>query len=674
MKRSIARKKAEGGVKEPKWPRAQVDTLKPTGMILDSMIEREQMEQALNRSEQRCKELIENLPVGLYRNTPGPDGKFIMANPAIARMFGYDSVEEFMQHSVAECYIDTKKRELFVNKLITHGKVTAEELQLKKKDGSFLWAAVTAKVVRDELGAIIYFDGMIEDITKRKQAEEVTKRAYAELDQIFNAAVDGMCIINKEGKVLRVNNTFCVIFGIDKDTIKGKRCKEILHHNLCDTPRCPLSYILRGGERLETEKEIECRDGRRIPFIVTTTPFCGPDGELIGIVEDFKDITEHKNMEKELEKIQKLESLSVLAGGIAHDFNNQLATIMGNLSLLETYAKSGKDIFSVLRKTEKASFQAKYLAQQLITFAKGGRPITKTVSLADCLQDITDFVLSGSQGKCELSLSDDLWCAQLDESQIIQAISNLIINANQAMRDGGIIYVNAENVFITEKDNVPLKSGEYIKISVKDQGTGIPKEYVDKIFDPYFTTKSKGSGLGLSVTYSIIRNHEGYITVESEHGVGTTFHVYLPASQNGIFSVEKEEKKGLRLGKGKVLLMEDYQNLREMVEEMLDNLGYEVASAQDGTEAIALFKKAKEEEQPFDAAILDLTIPGGMGGKEAIRKLREIDPKIKAIVSSGYHSDPIMSECKEYGFDAIIHKPYVITDLSDILYKVIQGT
>ncbi|MGA1871904.1 MAG: PAS domain S-box protein [bacterium] len=658
--------------RERKWSEAEVDALKTTGMILGALIEREQMEKALNKSEERSRALVENLPVGLYRNTPGPDGKFVMANPAIARMFGYESVKEFMRHNVAEYYIDPRERALFSDKLITQGKVTAEELKLKRKDGSFLWGAVTAKVVRDESDKIIYFDGMIEDITARKQAEEVIQNAYAELDQIFNAAVDGMCIIDKEGKVLRVNTTFCTLFDMDKDEVKDKPCKEILHHPLCDTNRCPLSHILKGGERFETEKEIECKSGLKIPFIVTTTALHDYNGELIGIVEDFKDITEHKKIEKELEKIQRLESLGVLAGGITHDFNNLLAAIIGNLSLLETYAKSGKNIFQVLEKTKKASYQAKHLAQQLITFAKGGQPITKTVSLARILQDITGFVLSGSQGKCELSVSDDLWAAQLDEGQINQAISNLIINADQAMRKGGIIHVSAENICIDEKDNLPLKPGKYVKISVHDQGTGIPKEHINKIFDPYFTTKSQGSGLGLSVTYSIIRNHKGYIKVESEEGTGTSFHIYLPASEESIFTVQDEYKERLHHGKGKILLMEDYKNLREMVEEMLDSLGYEVESAENGDEAIALFKKAKEADQPFDAAILDLTIPGGMGGKEAIQQLRQIDPKIKAIVSSGYYRDPIMSEYKEYGFDGIIRKPYVITDLSEMLYKVIR--
>jgi two-component system, cell cycle sensor histidine kinase and response regulator CckA len=327
------------------------------------------------------------------------------------------------------------------------------------------------------------------------------------------------------------------------------------------------------------------------------------------------------------------------------------------------------------------------LTQQLLTFSKGGSPIKKNASITELLRETSDFILSGSKVRCEFSLPDNLWSVEVDEGQISQVINNLIINARQAMPKGGIIKVCAENVGeengVAENGGLEVNSGSilkastpgkgnYVKISVKDQGSGIPKEYLSKIFDPYFTTKEKGSGLGLATSYSIIKKHGGYISVESEVGVGTTFYVYLPASMKEILTGE-DEQEDICFGHGNILLMDDQESIREMVGEMLSFFGYEVESAGEGTEAINLYKKAKEAGQPFDAVILDLTVPGGMGGEEVVQKLLEIDPQVKAIVSSGYSDDLIISEYKQYGFSGVVIKPYDMKKLSEALHKVISN-
>lgn len=271
--------------------------------------------------------------------------------------------------------------------------------------------------------------------------------------------------------------------------------------------------------------------------------------------------------------------------------------------------------------------------------------------------------------KCEFSIPDNLWPAKVDEGQVSQVINNLIINAYQAMPEGGIIKVHFENVIIAENDVLPIKKGEYVKISIKDNGIGIPKEHLPKIFDPYFTTRHKGSGLGLSTAYSIIKKHDGHITMESKMGVGTTFHIYLPASKEKVLTKKVEDEKSLT-GKGRILIMDDEDAVREVAGLMLKNIGYEVEFAGDGVEAIEFYKKARESGKPFDVAIIDLTVPGGMGGKEAVKKLLEIDPNVKTIVSSGYSNDPIMSEFKQYGFKGVIAKPYLIEELSEIVSRV----
>ena len=300
-------------------------------------------------------------------------------------------------------------------------------------------------------------------------------------------------------------------------------------------------------------------------------------------------------------------------------------------------------------------------------------PIKKVSSIAELLKGTASLALSGSKVVSEFSFPDDLWLAEIDEGQIDQVVNNLVINANQAMAGGGKISIEAENVIVTAEDDVPLQEGKYIKISIKDRGTGIKEEYLQKIFDPYFTTKQTGSGLGLAITYSIIKKHQGYISVASEIGVGTTFTIFLPAFEQETFVVESVVEEPAYRGKGRVLFMDDKESIRDVVGEMLINLGYEVEFAAEGGEAIEVYKKAKASGQKFDAVILDLTIPGGIGGLEAVHKLRQIDSEMKAIVTSGYSNDPIMNKYRDYGFKGVIVKPYDIKELSKVLHGVIKG-
>lgn len=401
-------------------------------------------------------------------------------------------------------------------------------------------------------------------------------------------------------------------------------------------------------------------------------------GEVYRIAGVATDITERKRMEAELLKTQKLESIGLLAGGIAHDFNNILTAILLNISLVKRRLNPQDEIFKRMAEAEKACQQAKDLTQQLLTFSKGGAPIKKITSLVELVKDSAGFALRGSKIRCEFSMPEDLWPVEVDEGQLSQVIHNLVINAQQAMPEGGTIRIGAENKTLEAEgeQGLPLQAGRYIKLYITDEGIGIPEEHLSKIFDPYFTTKQNGSGLGLTISYSIIKNHNGYLGVESEPGSGTTFYIYLPASQQGVPTRDNFVGADIQIlsktGKGKVLVMDDEEMIREATDQILGYLGYEVASAKDGAEAIKLYKSARESGQPFDVVILDLTIPGGMGGKEAIQKLLELDPQAKVIVSSGYSNDPVMAEYKRYGFIDVIAKPYKIEELNQTLAKVIM--
>jgi nitrogen-specific signal transduction histidine kinase/ActR/RegA family two-component response regulator len=417
------------------------------------------------------------------------------------------------------------------------------------------------------------------------------------------------------------------------------------------------------------------KNGREMMVSDSTAPIFNKDNRITGAVLVFRDITEKHKIEEDLLRIDKLESVGVLAGGIAHDFNNILSVILGNISLAKMYVKADDErLQKRFSDAELAIMRAKDLTQQLLTFSRGGSPIKKTSAIQSVLKASCRFAVTGSNIQCEFDLPNDLLPVDIDAGQINQVINNLIINAQQAMREGGTIHIKAENMVSSEeiaRQGLVVNKGEYVRIAIQDSGVGIPLENLGKIFDPYFSTKEQGSGLGLATSHSIIKKHGGYITVESSPGNGTTFYIYLPASAPSDGSQQAGGGHASH-GKGKILIMDDEDMIREITGELLLNLGYQVEFAKNGNEAIDLYREAQDLEKPFDAVILDLTVPGGMGGKETIKVLREIDPKIKAVVSSGYSSDPIMAEFKEYGFRGVIIKPYRLAELSQTLQNVLS--
>ncbi len=390
-------------------------------------------------------------------------------------------------------------------------------------------------------------------------------------------------------------------------------------------------------------------------------------------------------MAEDLLKGQKLESLGILAGGIAHDYNNLLTAIMANISFatqiedpeVRVYKNKPEGVvLESLRDAERATLQAKELTTQLITFARGGMPVKELVlDISGLIKGAAGFATRGSNVRCDLSIQDDLWPVEADKSQVNQVLQNLIINAEQSMLDGGVVEVRAENITIASGNRSNLKAGKYVKLSIKDEGAGIASENLDKVFDPYYTTKEEGSGLGLAIVSSIIKNHEGHISVDSVVGVGTTFMIYLPASKSKTVKVAPREQsrvtEPVKRG-GRILVMDDEELVRKVADRVLSGAGYEVSQAGDGDTAIDLYLEAKLSKRPFDLVIMDLTIPGGMGGKETIKGLLEIDPQAKVIVSSGYSHDPVMADFKEYGFCGVISKPYDANALEVEVHKVLS--
>ena len=507
------------------------------------------------------------------------------------------------------------------------------------------------------------------ELEERQQTEQELRKSQSILNKIFEANPDHMVVIDKSLRIIHSNWLGGYEYVPEEIRHLNPYCYEAYNQGQ-DKPceSCAALEVFKTGKPVFTEMY-----NARIGYLeIRAVPIIDEKGNVLMVAEHIRDITEKKKMEEEILKGQKLESLGVLAGGIAHDFNNLLTAIMGNVSLAKMFAAPGTKAYDRLTDAEKACERATGLTQQLLTFSKGGAPVKKTASIVQIITDSAGFMLRGSNVKCDFTLQKDLWAADVDEGQMGQVINNLIINADQAMPDGGVISVSAENVMIEASNHLSLPEGRYILISIQDQGEGISPENMSKIFDPYFTTKELGSGLGLATVYSIIKSHQGHLDVESSEGVGTIFRVYLPASEKELEPAEVTAPEAtVAAGFGRILVMDDEEVIREIAREILNHLGYQVDVCGDGSSALALYREALDSGNRYVAVIMDLTIQGGMGGKETMKALLAIDPAVKGIVSSGYSNDPILAHFREYGFSGMVSKPYTVRELQERLHELL---
>jgi signal transduction histidine kinase/CheY-like chemotaxis protein len=419
---------------------------------------------------------------------------------------------------------------------------------------------------------------------------------------------------------------------------------------------------------LEKEGILINSENKKIYIEYTNSAIHDDKGEIAGFVFVFRDITEKKRMTEELLKNKKLESIGVLAGGIAHDFNNILTAVVGNLSLAKMELDPDSEVYNWIDLSERSSLRATNLTKQLLTFSKGGSPIKSNASIDKLIEETATFILRGSNVTFRTRFEKGLPKINMDSGQISQVIQNLIFNAQKAMPDGGTIEIEVKNKNLTGKNlKTPLKTGKYLEITIKDEGTGISKEHIDKIFDPFYTTDNSSSGLGLSIAYSIIKNHNGSISVKSTPGKGAAFTIYLPAT-SAHTEEEKEETSSSKMisGRGRILVMDDENEVLKVASGILKSMGYEVITAKDGNSAIRVYSEHLENN-PFTAVIMDLTIPGGMGGKEAVKELLKLDSNAVVFVSSGYSNDPVMAEFQKYGFKGRIKKPYNLNEISLLL-------
>lgn len=630
--------------------------------------ERLRAEEALQKSEASLRKAQEVAHLGGWRLDIGKNE--LVWSDEVYRIFELHkgtpmTYEKFMElvHPEDRAYVDMKWTAALEgapydieHRIIVGGKVR--------------WVREKAELIFDKSANPVSGVGIAQDITYRKDAKKALKESEQRLAAILDNTTAVIYMKDIEGRYILINRRYETLFHISKDEIIGKSDYEIFSKELADEFRANDMKVIEKRHPVEFDEQAPHDDGLH-EYISIKFPIFDSEGGVYAVCGVSTDITDRKRLEEELVKGQKLESIGILAGGIAHDFNNLMTGVIGNLSLVQSEVDMDGPVFKRLIEIEKAAVLAQELTQQLLTFSKGGEPVKETLAVGQLIQESAFFALRGSIVSLDSHMPEDLWLADVDAGQIAQVVNNLVINAAQAMENGGYLKVIAENCIVTGDDNLPLKEGRYVAISFNDQGDGIPEDILPRIFDPYFTTKKKGSGLGLATSYSIIKKHGGHIGVSSEQGAGTNFVVYLPASKKAAAVKKDRTEKPPASAGGRVLVMDDEEIVQDVATSILTSLGYWVTIAAEGGEAVRLYKEAKKKGAPFDAVILDLTVPGGIGGGEAVKELLQLDPRARVLVSSGYSYDPIMANYREYGFSGVIQKPYRVAELGAKVHEVI---
>jgi len=531
------------------------------------------------------------------------------------------------------------------------------------------WIRVNFSPLFDKDGHVATIVLLNHDITERKQAEEALLMSESKYRQLFEVGSDPIFLVSADtGQILDANRTASSLYGYDREEFLAMKNTDISAEPQ-ETRKGVAALPLNSEEsEVVSLRYHRKKNGTVFPVEITARSFVLNGRKVLyaacrDISRRIRAEEEHLKYEQQLQLNQKLESLGVLAGGIAHDFNNLLTGIYGYMDLARLASKDPQ-ITKYFEKMLATMKRAKALTLQLLTFSKGGAPVQKITPLTPFIQETAQFALSGSNISCRFSLADDLRQCNIDKDQIAQVIDNIVINAQQAMPDGGTIEISAANLSFKEKEHPPLSGGDYVRVSIKDAGIGIPKEILPRIFDPFYTTKLKGHGLGLTTCYSIINRHGGCIDVESRPGKGSTFHVYLPASLEAASA--KAASVATHKGSGTIIVMDDEAVLRDTFRQMLELMGYSVICKHDGREAVDFFT-SETPKRRFAAMIFDLTVPGGMGGLEAVTEIRKFDREIPIFVSSGYAENSVMKNPVGYGFTASIAKPFTLGDLSEAL-------
>jgi PAS domain S-box-containing protein len=648
-------------------------------IMIRDITEQKLVERALKESEERFRQIVEQMPVPVLVMVP--DGTIVMANSAFLETVKnppsdtiIGKVNVLKEPIVKGLGVVNDMHKAFSGTVVQLPELSLPLGQLvsgpgiKKEDVIVIDATVFPVYLRP--GEVFQVVAIFRDITERKHAElallESDKKARTQYKS-FPVPTYTWQRIGDDFVFVDYNDAANEFTSGGVSSVLGKKLSEVYS----DQPFVQEDMVGCWKEKSVIRKRLTFRFpvSKVEKQLMITYVFVEPDLVMVHT----EDVTEKEKMETEIRKAEHLESLGVLAGGIAHDFNNLLAGIFGYIGLARELGKHDEKVKDCLDNAMTVFGQAKSLTQQLLTFSKGGSPVRKLASIAELLRDNAAFVLSGTNVKPDLILPADLWACEVDTGQLSEVINNCVINAQQAMPEGGVVTIGAENVTVDEHMGLSLTPGRYVRIYIRDTGVGIPKQHLARVFDPFFTTKQKGSGLGLTIAYSVVQKHLGHLEISSEPGAGTLVRIYLPASTGCAECAPPEDSKAIPMGHGSILIMDDEMFVLDALAGVITSLGYSVETAADGHEALRRFSDAKAAGRGFDAVILDLTIPGGFGGKQVLSEILKVDPAVKAVATSGYSDDPVMSGPQEFGFKAALRKPFVIDELAQMLQSVIKA-
>ncbi len=618
----------------------------------------------LTHREIQYQTLVDTVKDGMI--TMDENGVISSFNHAAEHLFGYKEAEIIATsiHKLMD-RTDAERLDIYIKDVCSKTGETAEmEFNGCRKDNSTMVLAVS--FADTGIPGEQRVSGLLRDVT----AEKTDNKNLLRYKDIFTNSDYALAFIDVYGVYQLANTNYLCLFDKKPDEVIGVGVADVLDDTLFDIFDRLQKKAILNNEMSHVNQWIETPSGT-FYLSVSCKPYHDELGDTVGAVVSLQDITKQKKAENEYFKASKLESIGVLAGGIAHDFNNLLGGVIGNIEMAMRSFSEPDKVKRYLEISDKACQRAAGLTQQLLTFSKGGDPVKKNADIMTVLRESAEFSLHGSNIQCHFESLEGLSIIKMDSGQIGQVIQNLIINARQAMPDGGDITIRCTFLtdFVIEEDIKPrLSSGDYVKITIEDTGRGMPKDVLDSIFDPYFTTRNDGSGLGLALSYSIIKKHQGLISAESTLGHGSCFTIYLPVVATPL--INQSEDKIISEGATKqkrVMIMDDDEMIREIGQAMLEEMGYQVVHAENGEQAIEEYKLAMQGGKPIDLVIMDLTIMGGMGGKDAIQKILALDPQVKAVVSSGYSNDPVMANYSAYGFENAVSKPYTHDELAEVV-------
>jgi two-component system cell cycle sensor histidine kinase/response regulator CckA len=636
---------------------------------------RKNTEAALRESKEKYRLLVKNLPSIVYKGYDDWSVEFF--DEKIERLTGY-SVEEFKskQITILDIIIDEdleSAKESFIRALKTN-KSYVREFRIQSRTGDIHWMQERGQIICDAAGRIEYVSGVFFDISDRKRAEEVLRQSETRLKAVFEANPDPMVVYDIQGYPKYLNPEFINVFGWTPEDLKGIRIpfvpddqKEITAQKIKEL------YDRQQPVRFETTRLT--KDGQVLDIFISAAIIKDSEREPSGMVVNLTDITEKKRLETRLQGAQRMEAIGTLAGGIAHDFNNLMMGIQGNASLLLFDKDVAHPDYEQLRNIEKYVLQGADLTKQLLGFARGGKYEVEVMDLNDLIKrENRMFTRTKKEIVIHEQYEEDLWPVKVSKGQIEQVLLNLYVNAWQAMPGGGDLYVQTNNIFLDQHVIRPFQviPGKYVKISITDTGTGMDETTLQRIFEPFFTTKGmgRGIGLGLASVYGIIKNHGGFIDVQSEKEEGASFYIYLPAiDEQNIFrnkTIESTDK--IAFGTETILLVDDEDMIIDVSRQLLERLGYTVLAADSGREAIEIYKKHLNE---ISLVIIDMIMPDLNGG-ETYDELKKIDPDIKVLLASGYSLDGQAQNILNRGCKGFIQKPFNIKKLSHKIRAVLD--